>query len=104
MDSVNASESLTPFLITLRKAVGLLDNSIDLKNDVLGQCDRISNPSLRITVFGPFNYGKSTLLNALLGEKALPIDLVPTTGAAITVTYGAERIWDGSVTALRHPG
>ena len=102
MDSVNASESLTPFLITLRKAVGLLDNSIDLKNDVLGQCDRISNPSLRITVFGPFNYGKSTLLNALLGEKALPIDLVPTTGAAITVTYGAEltsciTLTDGTV-------
>ncbi|ESA38578.1 dynamin family protein [Leptolyngbya sp. Heron Island J] len=91
MDSVTTSEALTPLLITLRKAVGLLDNNnAELKSDVLGQCDRISNPSLRITVFGPFNYGKSTLLNALLGEKALPIDLVPTTGAAITVTYGTE--------------
>lgn len=91
MDAVTTSESLTPLLITLRKAVGLLDNNnIELKSDVLGQCDRISNPALRITVFGPFNYGKSTLLNALLGEKTLPIDLVPTTGAAITVTYGAE--------------
>ncbi|EAM52207.1 hypothetical protein CwatDRAFT_5335 [Crocosphaera watsonii WH 8501] len=36
----------------------------------------------------PFNYGKSTLLNALLGEKTLPIDLIPTTGAAIYVKYG----------------
>ncbi len=43
---------------------------------------------LRLVVFGPFNYGKSTLLNAILGEKALPIDLIPTTGAAIEVCYG----------------
>ena len=42
----------------------------------------------RIAVFGPFNFGKSTLLNALLGTKALPMDLIPTTGAAISVSYG----------------
>ncbi len=102
------SESITPFLITLRKAIGLLDNNhTDLKTNVLNQCDRIANPTLRITVFGPFNYGKSTLLNALLGEKTLPIDLVPTTGAAITVTYGAEltsciTLTDGKV--LKEPG
>ena len=103
MITVVTSEVLTPLLITLRKAVGLLDNNnTELKTTVLSQCDRIANPTLRITVFGPFNYGKSTLLNALLGEKALPIDLVPTTGAAITVTYGAEltsciTLTDGTV-------
>ena len=30
------------------------------------------------------------MLNALLGNRALPIDLVPTTGAAIYVNYGEE--------------
>ncbi|MEO0867680.1 MAG: dynamin family protein [Cyanobacteria bacterium J06642_11] len=76
-------------MTALRKAVGLLDsNHAELKRQVLQQCDRIANPTLRMTVFGPFNYGKSTLLNALLGDKTLPIDLVPTTGAAITVNYG----------------
>ena len=43
---------------------------------------------LSLLAFAPFNYGKSTLLNALLGEKTLPIDLIPTTGAAIYVKYG----------------
>jgi Dynamin family len=43
--------------------------------------------AFRIVVFGPFNYGKSTLLNALLGERTLPMDLIPTTGAAILVRY-----------------
>jgi hypothetical protein len=44
----------------------------------------------RIAVFAPFNYGKSTLLNALLGDRTLPMDLIPTTGAAIVIRAGAE--------------
>jgi Dynamin family len=48
------------------------------------------NEAFRIAVFAPFNYGKSTLLNALLGERTLPIDLIPTTGAAIAVRYGSK--------------
>ena len=62
----------------------------ELKAQVLHQCDRISQSPLRIAVFGPFNYGKSTLLNALIGTNALPTDLIPTTGAAIAITYGSQ--------------
>ncbi|MEM1242733.1 MAG: dynamin family protein [Cyanobacteria bacterium P01_H01_bin.26] len=100
--------AITRLTTSLRQAVGLLDPSqAELKAQVLAQCDRIGQPTLRITVFGPFNHGKSTLLNALLGEKALPIDLVPTTGAAITVTHGAElasriTLTDGRI--LDEPG
>jgi len=84
----------------LRVAAGLLD-AAELRQDVLRVCDRLSHSTFRIAVFGPFNYGKSTLLNALLGERALPIDLIPTTGAAISVRYGPElqtriRLSDGS--------
>ena len=75
----------------LRKAAGLLEEErSQLKAEVIEACDRINYPTYRTVVFGPFNYGKSTLLNALLGEKTLPMDLVPTTGAAITVKYGQE--------------
>ncbi|HEY9805630.1 MAG TPA: dynamin family protein, partial [Candidatus Obscuribacterales bacterium] len=89
MQSPHAEQDL---LTSLKAAVGLLDlepNSA-LKQDVLAVCDRLTSADFRIAVFGPFNYGKSTLLNALLGEKALPIDLIPTTGAAIRVKYGPE--------------
>lgn len=76
-------------IAVLQRSVGLLgDTHAALKSEVIEACDRIHNPTYRVAVFGPFNYGKSTLLNALLGEKALPMDLVPTTGAAITVKYG----------------
>lgn len=76
----------------LRAALGVmeLDKTSQLYRDALAICENLENPLFRIAVFGPFNYGKSTLLNALLGQRTLPIDLIPTTGAAIHVGYGAE--------------
>jgi GTPase SAR1 family protein len=76
----------------LRSALGILelDRDSQLYRDTVAICDYIAKPTYQIAVFGPFNYGKSTLLNALLGNRSLPIDLVPTTGAAIYVNYGEE--------------
>ncbi|MEM9923621.1 MAG: dynamin family protein [Cyanobacteria bacterium P01_D01_bin.50] len=65
-----------------------LDARSQLYRDIEVVSNHLINPNFRIAVFGPFNHGKSTLLNALLGKKTLPIDLIPTTGAAITVKYG----------------
>ena len=88
------TEQTTPSTLinTLRRAVGLFEDETEqrLKQSVITMCDRVVQGDYRIAVFGPFNYGKSTLLNAILGEKALPIDLIPTTGAAISVCYGPE--------------
>ncbi len=47
-------------------------------------------PTLRIGVFAPFNHGKSTLLNSLLGSRTLPVSLMPTTGTAITIKNGGN--------------
>lgn len=76
----------------LRSAIGVLelDKTSPLYRDTVSICNYLENPIFRIAVFGPFNYGKSTLLNAILGNRTLPIDLIPTTGAAIHVCYGNE--------------
>lgn len=76
----------------LKAAIGLLDKEqySQLRKDAISICDYVANPIYQIAVFAPFNYGKSTLLNALLGSRTLPIDLIPTTGAAIRVGYGEE--------------
>ena len=73
-------------------ALGMLELDPDsqLRTDVISICEYLENPTFKIAVFAPFNYGKSTLLNALLGQRTLPIDLIPTTGAAIYVKYGRE--------------
>jgi predicted GTPase len=49
-----------------------------------------SQEEVRVVVLGPFNRGKSTLLNALLGAEVLPRDLLPNTGSAILIRYGEE--------------
>jgi GTPase SAR1 family protein len=76
----------------LRSAIGVLelDKNSQLYRDVVSICNYLEDPVFRIAVFGPFNYGKSTLLNAILGNRTLPIDLIPTTGAAIQICYGNE--------------
>jgi GTPase SAR1 family protein len=77
---------------TFKSTSKLLKLNPQLQNDITAICNYLLNPNFRIAVFGPFNHGKSTLLNAMLGDKTLPIDLIPTTGAAITVKYGTDII------------
>ncbi len=77
---------------SLKSASALLDleRKSQLYQDIIAISNHLANPSFRIAVFAPFNHGKSTLLNAMLGNRTLPIDLIPTTGAAITVKYGID--------------
>jgi len=45
----------------------------------------LSEPAVRVVVIGAFNQGKSTLINALIGAKVLPVALVPTTAVLTRV-------------------
>jgi hypothetical protein len=99
--SETAHQRLGLILGTIVGALQLPDGH-PLRQDILamsGQWERASGSGssslgssssacLKVAVFGPFNHGKSTLLNAILGQRTLPIDLIPTTGAAIRVRYG----------------
>jgi hypothetical protein len=56
---------------------------------------------LRVVIFGEFNRGKSTLINALLGRCVLPAKLIPTTGHVTRLVHGFRdtvciRMLDGS--------
>ena len=67
-----------------------IDLTSRLSKDLKTLTNKSNRSNYQIAVLGPFNHGKSTLLNAILGNKTLPIDLIPTTGAAIKVVYGEE--------------
>lgn len=77
---------------SLKSAIALLDTDeyAQIRSDALIACNTLAHPYFRVAVFGPFNHGKSTLLNALLGDRSLPIDIVPTTGAAISIKHGEQ--------------
>jgi hypothetical protein len=50
----------------------------------------IDEPVFRVVVFGEFNQGKSTLINALLGAPALPMSVLPSTAVLTEIRYAEE--------------
>lgn len=89
MNRENNWQNLADRLKTLI-AILELDAESSLAQDAIALTDYLVKTTFQIAVFAPFNHGKSTLLNALLGQKSLPIDLIPSTGAAITIKYGTK--------------
>ncbi len=83
---------MTTQLSHLQNALELMEIPSDasITIDLQTAADQLTRSNYQIAVFGAFNHGKSTLLNAILGDKTLPIDLIPTTGGAIKVVYGEE--------------
>ncbi len=69
--------------------------SDDLKMDSLSKSldevlQKTATDGFKVAVVGEFKRGKSTLINALLGKKILPADVMPTTAAINMVTYGPK--------------
>jgi ribosome biogenesis GTPase A len=50
---------------------------------------KLEQDRFHLVVVGEFNHGKSSFVNALLGEKALPVGVTPTTAAIHHLKYAA---------------
>jgi GTPase SAR1 family protein len=62
-----------------------------LGDTILAETDRrLDRAQLRVLVLGEIKQGKSTLINALLGESTLPAGVTPTTGAVVQIVRGDE--------------
>ena len=48
----------------------------------------IANDYYMIVVVGEFNHGKSTLINALIGDSLMPMGIIPTTAMIHAIFYG----------------
>ncbi|MDO4179451.1 MAG: dynamin family protein [Phascolarctobacterium sp.] len=100
--SVSSYEELSEYkgriknlCLSTEKCVGALTKIYDepvfnnfegLKN-LLG---RINQDNFKVVVIGKFSTGKSTLINALLGEDVLPDSLDPCTAFINEIIYGAK--------------
>ena len=61
------------------------------QGDVIkGLIERLSNDKLRVLIVGRFSAGKSTFINALVGERLLPATPTPTTGVLCKISYAEE--------------
>lgn len=66
-----------------------LNQSVVLITDVL---QRIKKESFTVAIVGEFKRGKSTFINALLGQEILPADILPCSATLNRVTYGENPL------------
>ena len=66
-----------------------------LPNTLISEVDKIlekiQSQKFRIAVIGEFSQGKSTLLNALLGEEIQPVREIPCSGTITVLKYGEKQ-------------
>ena len=68
-------------------AAGLTSTARDIRDTRIPKLD---DERFSVVVLGEFNHGKSTFINALLGEPVLPAGITPTTAVLTHIAYGAR--------------
>lgn len=76
----------------------LIDDGIDesllpvtFRDEIQAIKDKLESQRFRVAVIGDFSTGKSTLLNALLGEKIQPTSALPCSGTISILKYGETK-------------
>jgi small GTP-binding protein len=80
-------ETLTKFVDSLGKVDGLPEAQLSQARDALFHAD---HPYL-IVLTGPFNTGKSSMINALIGREVLAVSATPTTNKITILRHGAAE-------------
>ncbi len=78
----------------IRRIADSLDRlgHLDLADEVTFYANTAKDTAIRVTVFGEYSVGKSTLINALIGRPVLAARLKPTTGVPTEVRHGEDRV------------
>src|SRR5437016_7566367 len=71
-------------LAELADAVGMITLARDIRTT---RIPKLEEERFHLVVLGEFNHGKSTFVNALLGEPVLPAGITPTTAAINHLVY-----------------
>src|ERR1700760_4897409 len=71
-------------LAEVADAVGMVTLARDIRTT---RIPKLESERFHLVILGEFNHGKSTFVNALLGNDALPTGITPTTAAINHVVY-----------------
>lgn len=95
------NESLTPLetvVIDIKNCLEATDPIIKLQESSYNCSNTLQKTKeffklsrFRIAVVGAFNQGKSTLLNAIVGEDIQPVRVIPCTSAITVLKYGEQK-------------
>ncbi|MBW4621921.1 MAG: dynamin family protein [Cyanosarcina radialis HA8281-LM2] len=86
----NVAEILQQAEVAAEKASGKLGNDREIE-DINIASKNLQKGVFRLLVLGDMKRGKSTFLNALIGENLLPSDVNPCTALLTVLRYGAEK-------------
>lgn len=94
-------EQITELLDVLGRVDGLPENQMEQVRDGLFHTN---HPFLMVMV-GPFGSGKSSVINALLGETVMEVGPIPTTDRIVILRHGpdVQRTRSGDVETVFHP-
>lgn len=82
-DTVKTLTDSLKKLLSLSEKMSLEHNAASIKDTI----EKVGNENFEVAIVGEFKRGKSTLINALLGEEVLPADVLPATATLNRVTY-----------------
>jgi len=91
IDWLKAQRNTVANLQRLREFAVQLEMDADEIALIDEMLDRIERHRFTIAVVGEFKRGKSTFVNALLGEEILPSDVLPATATLNRVTYDLRK-------------
>jgi GTP-binding protein EngB required for normal cell division len=69
---------------------------VEFRSTIAGIMDRLEDQSLEIAIFGRVSAGKSSLLNAMIGEDILPVGVTPITAVPTHIRYNEVpllKVW-----------
>jgi GTP-binding protein EngB required for normal cell division len=107
MDVARAHGASPDSTARLRALAGLADcaGAVEVARDAVEVAARVAEGRFYVACVGQFKRGKSTLLNALLGEPVLPTGVVPITSAITVLRHGPRgarvRYRDGRTEDIR---
>lgn len=81
---------LYEYLVQIQDMLTLLEADEDMLSKIIKTKELIKTKKYYVAVMGEFKRGKSSLINALLGQKVLPADVEPATATINRITYGNE--------------
>lgn len=94
-------DEITELLDTLSRVDGLPDSEMEQARDALFH----TNHPFLMVMAGPFGSGKSSVINALLGEEVMEVGPIPTTDHIVILRKGPDiqRTRAGDVETVFHP-